>query len=85
MIGRWSRVPDLPFFPVHTHVLPTGKVMIWPGDIGGQPPGVSGNDPRLWDPATAAVSPLTAAWLRCFLFWPCFPGGWEIVCSRRAH
>ena len=39
MIGRWSRVPDLPFFPVHTHVLPTGEVMIWPGDISGEPPG----------------------------------------------
>ena len=22
------------FFPVHAHVLPTGKVMIWPGDAG---------------------------------------------------
>ena len=33
VVGRWSRVPDLPFFPVHTHVLPTGKVMIWPGNV----------------------------------------------------
>ena len=71
MIGRWSRVPDLPFFPVHTHVLPTGKVMIWPGDISGEPPGVSGNDPRLWDPATAAVSPLT-------------PPGYDVFCSGHA-
>ncbi len=56
MVGRWSSVPDLPFFPVHVHVLPTGKVMIWPGDISGQPPGVSGNDPRQWDPATATTT-----------------------------
>ena len=45
-------------FPVHAHVLPTGKVMIWPGDEG-----ISGNDqqPRSWDPATGkAISPLHA-------------------------
>ena len=39
VVGRWSSVPDLPFFPVHAHSLPTGKVMIWPGDEG-----ISGND-----------------------------------------
>jgi Kelch motif len=53
LVGRWSSVPDLPFFPVHAHVLPTGKVMIWPGDQE-----ISGNDPRLWDPATATTSVL---------------------------
>lgn len=51
--GTWLRVNDLPFFPVHVHVLPTGKVMFWPGDGG-----VSGNDPRLWDPANQNVTPL---------------------------
>ena len=71
VVGRWSRVPDLPFFPVHVHVLPTGKVMIWPGDIGGQPPGASGNDPRDWDPATATVSPLTKP-------------GYDLFCSGHA-
>ena len=53
VVGRWSSVPDLPFFPVHAHLLPTGKVMIWPGDQG-----ISGNDPRVWDPATATTSSL---------------------------
>src|SRR5262245_27759063 len=71
VVGRWSRVPDLPFFPVHVHVLPTGKVMIWPGDISGQPPGASGNDPRVWDPATATVSPLTKP-------------GYDLFCSGHA-
>ena len=56
VIGRWSRVPDLPFFPVHVHVLPTGKVMIWPGDLHGVGGGGSGNDVRLWDPATGTTS-----------------------------
>ena len=47
--GRWDKLtPDLPFFPVHMHLLPNGKVMLWPGDAG-----ISGNDPRLWDPASS--------------------------------
>ena len=55
VMGKWSPVNSLPFFPVHSHALPTGKVMIWPGDGG-----ISGNDPRSWDPANenAAVTPL---------------------------
>ena len=34
MVGEWSTAnPDpFPIFPVHAHLLPTGKVMIWPGD-----------------------------------------------------
>jgi hypothetical protein len=50
--GRWSRVPDLPFAPIHSHVLPTGTVMLWSSP---------GTDPRLWDPATATVRPLPSA------------------------
>ena len=45
-VGQWATLTTLPFFPVHVHLLPTGKVMIWPGDGG-----ISGNDPRRWDPA----------------------------------
>ena len=63
VVGRWSSVPDLPFFPVHAHLLPTGKVMIWPGDQG-----ISGNDPRVWDPATATTDFLTKP-------------GWDTFCS----
>ena len=55
VVGQWSLVtPTLPYFPVHTHMLRTGKVMIWPGDGG-----VSGNDPRSWDPANQSVSILS--------------------------
>ena len=35
VVGRWSSLPDLPFFPPHVHVLPTGQVLVWPGDIEG--------------------------------------------------
>ena len=52
--GQWSLVASLPYFPVHANLLPNGKVMIWPGDLG-----ISGNDPRAWDPATQIVSPLS--------------------------
>jgi hypothetical protein len=54
VVGQWSSVPALPFFPVHVALLPTGNVIVWPGDQG-----ISGNDPRLWDPATATTTPLT--------------------------
>ncbi|HEY9065434.1 MAG TPA: galactose oxidase-like domain-containing protein [Burkholderiaceae bacterium] len=52
-VGQWTTLTQLPFFPVHDHLLPTGQVLIWPGDAG-----ISGNDPRLWDPATQAVTTL---------------------------
>ena len=63
VVGEWSTVNPLPFFPVHSHTLPTGKVMIWPGDEG-----ISGNDPRSWDPANQTVSPLT-------------PPGYDLFCA----
>ena len=42
-------------FPVHAHLLPTGKVMIWPGD---QPTNPPDQQPRSWDPATGSISDL---------------------------
>src|ERR1041384_684509 len=67
LVGRWSSAPDLPFFPVHLHVLPTGEVMIWPGDLG-----ISGNDPRLWDPVTQGVSLLAKP-------------GYDLFCSGHSY
>ncbi len=54
VVGQWASVPALPFFPVHVALLPTGNVIMWPGDQG-----ISGNDPRLWDPATSTTTALT--------------------------
>jgi hypothetical protein len=51
--GQWQNGPNFPFFPVHMHLMRTGKIIMWPGDDG-----ISGNDPRLFDPATNAVTPL---------------------------
>ena len=58
IVGRWSLYSNLPFFPVHTHLLPTGKVAVWPGDI--QAGGVSGNDMHTWDPANGATVPVSS-------------------------
>ena len=56
VIGQWSLVTPLPYFPVHTHMLPTGKVMIWQGlDESGA--GRAGGD--AWDPANQSVSILS--------------------------
>src|SRR4030095_1299853 len=68
LVGKWTTlIPDLPFFPVHAHLLPTGKVMIWPGDGG-----ISGNDPRLWNPADASVTVLTKQGYDLFCGAHCF-------------
>ena len=52
MVGEWSTAsPDpFPLFPVHAHLLPTGKVMFW-----SNPPGI---DARSWDPANQTISTL---------------------------
>jgi hypothetical protein len=67
VLGQWTTVtPPLPFFPVHDHLLPTGKVMIWPGDAG-----ISGNDPRLWNPVDWSVTALPKA-------------GYDLFCTGHA-
>ncbi|MGH8584643.1 MAG: hypothetical protein ACREWE_00110 [Gammaproteobacteria bacterium] len=55
VIGQWSLVGPLPYYPVHTHMLPTGKVMIWQGL--GESGGVPGGD--AWDPTNQSVSSLS--------------------------
>src|SRR4029453_633596 len=68
-VGPVRTVDDSPrpaLFPVHAHLLPTGKVMIWPGDGG-----ISGNDPRLWNPADASVTVLAKP-------------GYDLFCSGHA-
>ena len=59
--GSWTFVNPLPYFPIHTHLLPTGNVMIWPGDAG-----VSGNDPRSWNPFDQSVTVLAKPGLDLF-------------------
>ncbi|MDQ3060367.1 MAG: IPT/TIG domain-containing protein [Pseudomonadota bacterium] len=53
--GEWQNGPNFPFFPVHSHLLPNGTVLMWPGD------GVSGDDPRIWDPVSGSVTAVERA------------------------
>jgi hypothetical protein len=66
VVGQWGAGPTLPYFPVHAHLLPNGSVMLWPGDEG-----ISGNDPRLWNPATNQLSALAKP-------------GYDLFCSGHA-
>ena len=50
--GRWSFLQDLSFISPHAHVLPTGKVLLWPN------PG-SSQQVHSWDPATGAIGTLS--------------------------
>jgi hypothetical protein len=59
--GQWQNGPNFPFFPVHMHMLPDTNVLIWPGDGG-----VSGDDPRLWNPATDSVTTLSHSGFNIF-------------------
>jgi fibronectin type 3 domain-containing protein len=55
-LGAWSAVQTWPIVSVHTQMLPTGNVMFYPYSDG----------PRLWNPATAAVSSLANAGYNLF-------------------
>ena len=54
-VGAWALGPVWDISPINMLVLPTGKVMMYPGDI------ISGDDPRLWDPATNMLTALPQA------------------------
>ena len=54
--GQWQNGPNLPFFPPHLHLLPDGRVMMWPGDGG-----VSGDDPHVWNPVSGTLTTLGKA------------------------
>lgn len=62
LIGDWSSVKEWPVVPITMMMLPTGKVMFFPGWDG------SGDDPRLWNPATDKIEELPKV-------------GYDIFCS----
>jgi fibronectin type 3 domain-containing protein len=57
--GQWSPLMTWPFKPVHTHVLPTGKVMFWDSFE-------LGDNSRLWDPVTNTLTALPQAGVNIF-------------------
>lgn len=55
-VGAWQAWNALPWYPVHSHLLPTGKVLLWPGNEG-----INGDDGRLLDPLNQNLSPVPKA------------------------
>ena len=56
-VGEWSKIFPLGNVAVHTHVLPTGKVLFWPRHEKDETrnPDPQRTNPRLWDPATLTL------------------------------
>jgi galactose oxidase len=56
-VGEWSKIFPLGNVAVHTHVLPTGKVLFWPRHEKNETrnPDPQRTNPRLWDPATLTL------------------------------
>ncbi len=55
-VGRWVNGPVFPVAPIHMQLLPSGKVMFYPGNNG-----ISGDDARTWDPSTGQIVSLSKA------------------------
>ena len=50
VLGQWSEVKPWPIVAIHTHVLPNGRVLVWPRS--------GGEDARIWDPASEGFTPV---------------------------
>lgn len=45
--GQWTKLTDLPIVPIHDHLLPNGKVLMWGRNLAR----------GVWDPVTQAITP----------------------------
>ena len=54
VVGQWSAVQNLPYRPIHTHLLPTGKLLFWSYYS-------ESMHPQIWDPATGSTVPAATA------------------------
>lgn len=57
--GQWTPVQNWPYSAVHTHLLPTGKVMFFSEFA-------DGDNPTLWDPQTNVITALPKAGYNIF-------------------
>jgi galactose oxidase-like protein/carboxypeptidase family protein len=53
-VGQWSAVQNLPYRPVHAHLLPTGKVLFYSYYF-------ESEYPQIWDPVTGTTVPAAQA------------------------
>src|SRR5262245_52382150 len=58
VIGEWSGVISWPVVAIHAHLLPNGKVLVWPRD--------GGNQARVWDPGTDLFTPVPLPTMNLF-------------------
>jgi hypothetical protein len=57
-VGEWSPVVSWPVVAIHTHLLPNGKVLVWPRD--------GGNQAKIWDPATITFTAVPLSTMNVF-------------------
>ena len=58
-MGQWGPLINFPFEVTHAHLLPNGKVLMWP-------PYNNGDNPELWDPLTGSINPVMKAGYNIF-------------------
>jgi hypothetical protein len=54
VVGQWTKLTDLSIVPIHTHLLPDGKVFMWGGTVVAYSQ-ADGNTQILWDPANPSA------------------------------
>lgn len=54
LVGQWSAVQNLPYRPVHAHLLPSGKIFFFSYYS-------ESNKPQIWNPATGTTVPAATA------------------------
>jgi hypothetical protein len=58
VVGQWSGVISWPIIAIHIHILPNGKVLVWPRD--------GGNQARIWDPAANTFTSVPLSTMNVF-------------------
>jgi PKD repeat protein len=71
-VGQWSAVFNTNFEPVHTMVLPTGKVLFWSIQS-------ESLNPQIWDPATGNVAPTPLPGYQLFCAGHSFLGNGQLL------
>lgn len=72
-LGAWSAPQDWVYPAIHSSLLPNGKVLFWPG--------YTGDTPRFWDPATAALTDAPHAGYNIFCAGHAFDSRGRLVVS----
>jgi hypothetical protein len=58
-VGQWTATKNWPRLAIHAHMLPNGKVLLWPGFT-------QGDNPTFFDPVAGTFTPATPAGFNIF-------------------